>query len=171
MAIGRSFQPNLLTRGSTDQAIITGASSAIAYQAYSAGDALVTSVASRLGRSDEPNASRRLAVAGVAGAVSAGAAFALRVARARTRPESNRAPSRTDTWADRWSQCGGNCGFARSAKWPRLAACRCSDGGRAWFLGDNATVGSQSLVRRPMVKLQRRSSSRGSSSLKTKFGK
>jgi len=78
MAIGRSFQPNLLTRGSTDQAIITGASSAIAYQAYSAGDALVTSVASRLGRSDEPNASRRLAVAGVAGAVSAGAAFALR---------------------------------------------------------------------------------------------
>ncbi len=77
-AIGRSFQPNLLTRGSTDQAIITGASSAIAYQAYSAGDALLTSVASRLGRTDEPSAGSRLLVAGVAGALGAVSAFALR---------------------------------------------------------------------------------------------
>lgn len=78
VAIGRSFQPNLLTRGSTDQAIITGASSAIAYQAYSAGDALLTSVASRLGRTDEPSAGSRLLVAGVAGALGAGAAYVLR---------------------------------------------------------------------------------------------
>ncbi len=78
LAIGRSFQPNLLTRGSTDQAIITGASSAIAYQSYSAGDALLTSVASRLGRTDEPSAGSRLLVAGVAGALGAVSAFALR---------------------------------------------------------------------------------------------
>ena len=78
VAIGRSFQPNLLTRGSTDQAIITGASSAIAYQAYSAGDALLTSVASRLGRTDEPSAGHRLFVASAAGALGAGASFALR---------------------------------------------------------------------------------------------
>ena len=78
IAIGRSFQPNLLTRGSTDQAIITGASSAIAYQAYSAGDALLTSVASRLGRTEEPSASHRLFVAGAAGVLGAGAAFVLR---------------------------------------------------------------------------------------------
>ncbi len=78
VAIGRSFQPNLLTRGSTDQAIITGASSAIAYQAYSAGDALLTSVASRLGRTDEPIAKHRLLVAVAAGALGVGASFVLR---------------------------------------------------------------------------------------------
>ncbi len=77
-AIGRSFQPNLLTRGSTDQAIITGASSAIAYESYSAADALLTSIASRLGRTDEPSASSRLFVAGVAGVLGAGGSFALR---------------------------------------------------------------------------------------------
>jgi len=78
VAIGRSFQPNLLTRGSTDQAIITGASSAIAYQAYSAGDALLTSVASRLGRTDEPSAGSRLLVAGSVGALGAAVSYALR---------------------------------------------------------------------------------------------
>jgi len=78
VAIGRSFQPNLLTRGSTDQAIITGASSAIAYQSYSAGDALLTSIASRLGRTDEPGAVSRLIVAGAAGALGASGVYALR---------------------------------------------------------------------------------------------
>jgi len=78
VAIGRSFQPNLLTRGSTDQAIITGASSAIAYQAYSAGDALLTSIASRLGRTDEPSAGSRLLVAGSVGALGAAVSYALR---------------------------------------------------------------------------------------------
>jgi len=78
VAIGRSFQPNLLTRGSTDQAIITGTSSAIAYQSYSAGDALLTSIASRLGRTDEPGAASRLIVAGAAGALGASGVYALR---------------------------------------------------------------------------------------------
>ena len=78
MAIGRSFQPNLLTRGSTDQAIITGTSSGIAYQIYGAADAVLTSVASRLGRTDEPSARSRLIVAGVAGAVGLGASYALK---------------------------------------------------------------------------------------------
>jgi uncharacterized membrane protein len=78
IAIGRSFQPNLLTRGSTDQAIITGASSVIAYESYSAADALLTSVASRLGKTDEPSAGSRLLVAGTAGLLGAGGAFILR---------------------------------------------------------------------------------------------
>lgn len=78
IAIGRSFQPNLLTRGSTDQAIITGTSSGIAYQVYSAADAVLTSVASRLGRTDEPSARSRLIVAGVAGAAGAGVSYLLK---------------------------------------------------------------------------------------------
>ena len=78
IAIGRSFQPNLLTRGSTDQAIITGTSSGIAYQVYSAADAVLTSVASRLGHTDEPSARSRLIVAGVAGAAGAGASYLLK---------------------------------------------------------------------------------------------
>lgn len=78
ISIGRSFQPNLLTRGSTDQAIITGTSSGIAYQVYGAADAIFTSVASRLGRTDEPSAKSRLIVAGVAGAVGLGASVALK---------------------------------------------------------------------------------------------
>lgn len=77
-AIGRSFQPSLLTRGSTDQAIITGTSSGIAYQIFGAADAVFTSVASRLGKTHEPSARSRLIVAGVVGAVGAGASVALK---------------------------------------------------------------------------------------------
>ena len=81
VAIGRSFQPNLLTRGSTDQAIITGASSAIAYQAYSAGDALLTSVASRLGRTENPVVESQ---AGYRGSFGCWRFFRTSLARART---------------------------------------------------------------------------------------
>ncbi len=77
-AIGRSFQPNLLTRGSTDQAIITGTSSGIAYQIFSAADSLLAATASRLGRTDEPSATSRLVVAGASAAAGLGAEYALR---------------------------------------------------------------------------------------------
>ena len=77
-AIGRSFQPNLLTRGSTDQAIITGTSSGIAYQIFSAADSLLAATASRLGRTDEPSATSRLVVAGASAAAGLGAAYALK---------------------------------------------------------------------------------------------
>ena len=77
-AIGRSFQPNLLTRGSTDQAIITGTSSGVAYQVFGAADAVLTSVASRLGRTNEPSARSRLIVAGVAGVAGVGAAYLMK---------------------------------------------------------------------------------------------
>lgn len=73
----RSFQPNLLTRRTTDQAIITGATSAAAYGVFSAGDAILEAAAARFNRSDEPNAIARLAVAGTVGAVGLAAASKL----------------------------------------------------------------------------------------------
>ena len=39
-AAARSYQPNLLTRASRDQAIITGVTSAAAYGIFSAGDSV-----------------------------------------------------------------------------------------------------------------------------------
>lgn len=77
-AIGRSFQPNLLTRGTTDQAIITGTASGVAYEVFSAGDSFLTAIASRIGRTQEPSAVSRLIVAGAAGTLGAGVALALR---------------------------------------------------------------------------------------------
>lgn len=71
-AIGRSFQPNLLTRGSVDQAIITGATSAGAYGLFATGDSVISAVAARLSRQDHPAAPARLAVAAVAGVLGAG---------------------------------------------------------------------------------------------------
>ena len=73
----RSFQPNLLTRRTVDQAIITGVTSSTAYGVFSAGDAILDAVASRLSRSETPPAWARLAVAAVVGAAGAGAATAL----------------------------------------------------------------------------------------------
>ncbi|MFY9330154.1 MAG: alpha/beta-hydrolase family protein [Candidatus Nanopelagicales bacterium] len=77
-AIGRSFQPNLLTRGSVDQAIITGATSAGAYGVFSTGDSFISAIASRLSRQEHPTAPARLAVAGVVGAAGAGLFSAVR---------------------------------------------------------------------------------------------
>jgi len=76
-AAARSYQPNLLTRASRDQAIITGVTSAGAYGVFSAGDALLGAIASRISRTEEASSPARLAVAGAAGAVGAGAALAL----------------------------------------------------------------------------------------------
>ena len=73
----RSFQPNLLTRRSTDQAIITGVTSASAYGVFSAGDAILNAVAFRFGRSEQVSPFARLAVASAAGAVGAAVATAL----------------------------------------------------------------------------------------------
>lgn len=74
-AVARSYQPNLLTRASRDQAIITGVTSAGAYGVFSAGDSLLGAIASRVSRSDEPSSKARLAVAGLVGAASIGAAL------------------------------------------------------------------------------------------------
>ncbi|MFM8154742.1 MAG: alpha/beta-hydrolase family protein [Actinomycetes bacterium] len=76
-AIARSYQPNLLTRASRDQAIITGVTSAGAYGVFSAGDSVLGAVASRISRTEEAGSGARLLVAGVAGAASAGVALAL----------------------------------------------------------------------------------------------
>lgn len=48
MALGSSFQPNLLTRGTRDQAIISGLSSVTGYGAATAAHSLLLSVADRL---------------------------------------------------------------------------------------------------------------------------
>lgn len=72
LVLGRTFQPNLLTRGSTDQAVISGASAAFAYGIFSTADALVDSLAARISGQDDPSAAPRLAVA--AGLAAAGLA-------------------------------------------------------------------------------------------------
>ena len=76
-AVARSYQPNLLTRASRDQAIITGVTSAGAYGVFSAGDSLLGAIASRISRTEDASESARLLVAGVAGAAGAAAAVAL----------------------------------------------------------------------------------------------
>ncbi|NQU36689.1 MAG: alpha/beta-hydrolase family protein [Actinobacteria bacterium] len=48
MAIGSSFQPNLLTRGTRDQAIISGLSAAVAYGVASAGNSVLGSMNRRI---------------------------------------------------------------------------------------------------------------------------
>ena len=52
MAIGSSFQPNLLTRGTRDQAIISGLSAATAYGVATASNSLLESLTRRLPGSD-----------------------------------------------------------------------------------------------------------------------
>lgn len=76
-AVARSYQPNLLTRASRDQAIITGVTSAGAYGVFSAGDSILGAIASRISRSEEASPRARLLVAGVTGAASTGAALAV----------------------------------------------------------------------------------------------
>ena len=76
-AIARSYQPNLLTRASRDQAIITGVTSATAYGVFSAGDSVLGAIASRLSRTEEASEWARLLVSGVAGAAGAGVAAAV----------------------------------------------------------------------------------------------
>lgn len=76
-AIARSFQPNLLTRRSTDQAIITGTSAATAYGLFSAGDAFIAALASRISRDEHPGPIARGAVATALGAAGAAAVAAL----------------------------------------------------------------------------------------------
>lgn len=77
IALGQSFQPNLLTRGTRDQAIISGTTTAAAYGIFGAGDSIITSLASRISRSETPSAGARAAVALGVGAVGAGAALLL----------------------------------------------------------------------------------------------
>jgi len=76
-AVARSYQPNLLTRASRDQAIITGVTSVCAYGVFSAGDSILGAIASRISRTEEASSGARLLVAGAAGAASAGIAVAL----------------------------------------------------------------------------------------------
>jgi len=75
-SVGRSFQPNLLTRNTVDQSIITGASSAGAYGIYASADSLINSIASRISRQEHPEPASRLVVAatlGTAGAIASAA--------------------------------------------------------------------------------------------------
>ena len=76
-AAARSYQPNLLTRASRDQAIITGVTSAAAYGIFSAGDSVLEAVASRVSRGENPTGWARLLVAGAVGAAGVGTAAAL----------------------------------------------------------------------------------------------
>jgi uncharacterized membrane protein len=76
MRTGRSYQPNLLTRGTTDQAIITGVSAASGYGVGLAVHSLLAGVARRLG----PGRATRGLVLGVdAGALAVGTAVAAAV--------------------------------------------------------------------------------------------
>lgn len=77
-AAARSYQPNLLTRASRDQAIITGVTSAGAYGIFSAGDSVLGAIASRVSRAEDPSAGAQLLVAGVVGAAGTGTALAAR---------------------------------------------------------------------------------------------
>ena len=72
LALGRTFQPNLLTRGTTDQAVISGVSTAFAYGLYSTGDAIVDSLAARITGESDPGPGSRLAVAAGVGALGLG---------------------------------------------------------------------------------------------------
>ncbi|MEC7000838.1 MAG: hypothetical protein VXX04_03265, partial [Actinomycetota bacterium] len=72
IALGRTFQPNLLTRGTTDQAVISGVTTAFAYGVYSSADAIVDSLAARISGQDNPGPNSRLIVAGVLAALGAG---------------------------------------------------------------------------------------------------
>ena len=76
-AVARSYQPNLLTRASRDQAIITGVTSAGAYGVFSAGDSLLGAIASRVSRTEEATEWARLIVGGLAGAAGTGVALAV----------------------------------------------------------------------------------------------
>lgn len=69
IALGRSFQPNLLTRGTTDQAVISGVTTAMAYGLFSTGDAIVDSLAARITGDSDPGPGSRLAVAAGVGAL------------------------------------------------------------------------------------------------------
>lgn len=88
IVLGRSFQPNLLTRGTTDQAIISGASSAFAYGIFSTADAVVDSLATRISGHDDPGTGPRLAVAAGVGALGLGAFAALRWHEHESRPRA-----------------------------------------------------------------------------------
>lgn len=72
IALGRTFQPNLLTRGTTDQAVISGVTTAFAYGLYSTGDAIVDSLAARITGDSDPGPGSRLAVAAGVGALGLG---------------------------------------------------------------------------------------------------
>ena len=67
MAIGSSFQPNLLTRGTRDQAIISGLSAAVGFGFASASTSLLASATRRIPGTD---------VAGEATLAALGAAVA-----------------------------------------------------------------------------------------------
>jgi uncharacterized membrane protein len=77
-AVGRSFQPNLLTRGTVHQAIITGATSAGGYGLFSTGDSVIHAVASRISRSEHPGTKARVGVALGLGAVGVAVATAMK---------------------------------------------------------------------------------------------
>lgn len=77
VALGQTFQPNLLTRATRDQAIISGATTASAYGIFSASDAIVTSIASRISRSEVPSRGALALVALGLGAFGAAGAAAL----------------------------------------------------------------------------------------------
>lgn len=78
IVLGRSFQPNLLTRGTTDQAVISGASTALAYGIFSSADAIVDSLASRISGQSDPGAGPRLVVSAAIGALGLGTFVGMR---------------------------------------------------------------------------------------------
>jgi uncharacterized membrane protein len=88
IALGRSFQPNLLTRGTTDQAVISGVTTALAYGMFSTGDALVDSLAARLTGDGDPGPGPRLAVAAGIGAVGFGTFLGFHWKEHETRPRA-----------------------------------------------------------------------------------
>ena len=64
MAIGASFQPNLLTRATRDQAIISGLSTATAYGAATLGSSILKSIEARIPGGSSPIGEAALTAAG-----------------------------------------------------------------------------------------------------------
>jgi len=64
MAIGASFQPNLLTRATRDQAIISGLSTATAYGAATVGSSILKSIEARIPGGASPIGEAALTAAG-----------------------------------------------------------------------------------------------------------
>lgn len=86
IVLGRTFQPNLLTRGTTDQAVISGASTALAYGIFSSADAIVDALASRISGQADPGPAPRLAVAAGIGAIGLGTFIGTRWREHETKP-------------------------------------------------------------------------------------
>jgi uncharacterized membrane protein len=127
-ATGMSYQPNLLSRGTRDQAIITGVAAASAYGWGSTAHSFLRSTADRLPAADE-SLNGRVAT----GALIDGAAFLAGLAVSRLRPPQEHEPGRHALvrLSATTSMAAAACGLVADA----LELSRGQRGGRAVAIG------------------------------------